>query len=49
MFLDDALWDRFLVGLAEEAFHRQFLNEKDLTFKNVHNIALGLELAHKDT
>lgn len=48
-FLDDALRDRFVVGLAEEAYHRQLLTEKDLTFKEACDIALGLELAHKDT
>lgn len=48
-FLDDALRDRFVVGLAEEAYHRRLLTEKDLTFKKACDIALGLELAHKDT
>lgn len=37
-----------MVGLAEEAY-QTVLTEKDLTFKKACDIALRLELAHKDT
>ena len=48
-FLDDALRDKFVCGLTGEAYHRRLLSEKDLTFKKACDIALGLELAHRDT
>ncbi|KAL0151789.1 hypothetical protein M9458_052940 [Cirrhinus mrigala] len=48
-FLDDALRDKFVCGLAGEVYHRRLLSEKDLTFKKACDTALALELAHKDT
>lgn len=48
-FLDDALRDKFVCGLTGEIYHRRLLSEKDLTFKKACDIALALELAHKDT
>ncbi len=48
-FLDDALRDKFVCGLAGEAYYRRLLSEKDLTFKKACDIALALELAQKDT
>ncbi len=48
-FLNDALRDKFVCGLAGELYHRRLLSEKDLTFKKACDIALALELAHKDT
>lgn len=48
-FLDDALQDKFVCSLTGEAYHRWLLSVKDLTFKKACDIALGLELAHRDS
>lgn len=47
--LGEALRGRFVCGLAGEVYHRRLLSEKDLTFKKACNVALTLELAHKDS
>lgn len=48
-FLNDALRDQFVCGLSGEGYHKRLLTKKDLTFKKACDIALALELAHKDT
>uniref|UniRef100_H3B502 ribonuclease H n=1 Tax=Latimeria chalumnae TaxID=7897 RepID=H3B502_LATCH len=39
----------FVCGLRGESYHKQLLLETELTFKSACDIALALELAHKDT
>ena len=44
-FLDQALRDRFVCGLANANTQRRLLSEKDLTLKRAVTIATAMEMA----
>ena len=48
-FLEEALQDRLVCGLKNEATQRRLLSEKDLTFQKAFDTAQAMELAAKDT
>ncbi|XP_050527489.1 uncharacterized protein LOC126897721 [Daktulosphaira vitifoliae] len=48
-FLDDALRDRFIVGLKDESIQRKLLAEKTLKFEKACEIALNSELVGSQT
>jgi len=48
-FLDDALRDMFVCGLASAAMQRKLLAEKNLTVRKSLEIAFGMEAASKET
>lgn len=41
--------DQFVCGMSGVDYRKLHLSEKDFTFKQAYEIALGLELAYKDT
>ena len=47
-FLDEALCDRFVCGLLEEAIQRRLLAEADLTLTKALSLAQSMEIAQKD-
>ncbi|KAL1255447.1 hypothetical protein QQF64_013508 [Cirrhinus molitorella] len=47
--LDEALHDRFVSGIRNEACQRRLLSESNLTFARAFEIALSMETAEKDT
>lgn len=47
--LDEALRDRFVSGIRNEACQRRLLSESNLTFARAFEIALSMETAEKDT
>ena len=48
-YLDEALWDRSVCGLNNEATQKRLLTEKDLTMPKAIEIASNLETAEKNT
>ncbi|XP_048254597.1 uncharacterized protein K02A2.6-like [Haliotis rufescens] len=48
-FLDDAMRDMFVCGLASAAMQRRLLAEKDLNLKKSMEISLSMEAANKET
>ena len=48
-FLDDALRDRFVCGLASEATQKKLLAEDKMTFDEAVKLASAMEMAEKDT
>lgn len=48
-FLKEALRDRFVCGLASRAIQKKLLSESDLTLERAMKIAVGMEMAEKET
>ena len=47
-FLEEALRDRLVCGLANESIQKRLLTEANLTLKKALELSLGMELAAKD-
>ena len=47
-FLNEALQDRFVCGLASDCMQRRLFLEKDLTLQKAMELALAMEAADKD-
>ena len=47
-FLDEALYDRFICGILEEAIQCKLLAEADLTLTKALSLAQSMEIAQKD-
>ena len=47
-FLNDALRDKFVLGLQSEATQKRLLSEKNLTYQKAIDIAVAMEVAAKD-
>ncbi len=47
--LDEALFDRFVSGIRNEACQRRLLSESNLMFAHAFEITLSMETAEKDT
>lgn len=49
LMLDDALSDRFIVGLSNNKIQQHLLNKDDLTFEEYCQIALNMEMSEKES